>query len=180
MNKKNGFVIWVTGLAGSGKSTISDLLNIYIKKKFYLKTIHLDGDVLRQIFHNNKYSIEERKKISFQYCKLCDFLSKQNLNVIISTISMFDEVRLWNRKNINNYFEIYLKTSIKTLIDRDKNNLYSKALNGEIKNVIGIDIEYQEPKNSDIILINNNKETINTLYNQLISNNKLKTFLGNN
>ena len=98
--KKKGFVIWVTGLSGSGKSTFSNLIVNYIQKQYSTKILHLNGDVLREIFSNKNYSIDERKKISFQNSNLCKFLTIQNLNIVISTISMFNEVRIWNKTNM--------------------------------------------------------------------------------
>jgi len=177
--EKKGFVIWVTGLSGSGKSTFSNLIVNYIQKEYSTKILHLDGDVLREIFSNKNYSIDERKKISFQYSNLCKFLTIQNLNIVISTISMFNEVRKWNKKNIYNYFEIYINSSLNTLIKRDKNNLYSKALKGEIKNVIGIDADYDEPRNPDIQVLNNSNKSINDVYNEIINNIDLDSFLKN-
>ena len=64
---------------------------------------------------------------------------------------MFDSVRAWNRKNINNYVEIYLKVPIDILIKRDKKHLFSNAIKNEKQNVVGIDIKIEEPKNPDIL-----------------------------
>ena len=73
---------------------------------------------------------------------------------------MYDECREWNRKNILNYIEIYLKVPVDVLIQRDSKKLYSKAIKSEIKNVMGIDMEYEEPKNPDIEIENYGLNTV--------------------
>lgn len=147
-------VFWITGLSGSGKTTFSHIL---LKKlcTFNEKSILIDGDAIREIFNNESdYSREARLKSAYQYSHLANFLVKQNINVVCSTISLFHEIQEYNRANIKNYVEIFLKTEISELIKRDNKKIYSKALSGELKNVVGIDIEPEFPKNPDLILDN--------------------------
>lgn len=149
-----GTVYWITGLAGAGKTTIGKLLYNSIKSNKD-NIILLDGDKLRELYDSEDYSLEGRKKLSIKYSKLCKMVSDQGIDVICCTISMFDECRIWNRENISNYKEIYLKVSIDELIKRDQKELYTKALRKEIKNVMGIDTDFEEPKNPDLLIINN-------------------------
>ena len=90
---EKGRTLGLVGESGSGKSTFSNLIVNYIQKEYSTKILHLDGDVLREIFSNKNYSIDERKKISFQYSNLCKFLTIQNLNIVISTISICSSIR---------------------------------------------------------------------------------------
>ncbi len=152
-----GTVYWITGLAGAGKTTIGKLLYNSIKSNKD-NIILLDGDKLRELYDSEDYSYDGRKQLSIKYSKLCKMISDQGIDVICCTISMFDECRNWNRENISNYKEIYLKVSIDELIKRDQKELYTKALRKEIKNVMGIDTDFEEPKNPDL-LINNNGDT---------------------
>ena len=100
-----GDIFWLTGLSGAGKTSIGKLLFKKIKKE-EPNTIFLDGDELRSIFNiKNSFSMENRLSLSYSYSKFCNFLANQNLNVVIATISMFQEVRSWNRENIDNYNE---------------------------------------------------------------------------
>ena len=145
---------WFTGLSGAGKTTIAQLFyeSLQMSKK---SIVFLDGDTLRELFADQqKYTLSERKKLAMRYSHLCKMLIEQELDVVIATISMFNEVRDWNRKNIKNYHEVYIKVPIDILIKRDQKNIYSKALKGEIKNVMGIDIEFEEPRNPDITIVN--------------------------
>ena len=162
-----GDVYWITGLAGAGKTSIGKLFFKKIKKEAS-NTIFLDGDELRSIFNfNNSFSMQGRLSLAYSYSKFCNLLANQNLNVVISTISMFEEVRNWNKKNISNYKEVYIKVPIDILINRDQKGLYSKAIKGEIKNVIGIDIKVDEPKSPDFVCVNDGSKSIQKLANEI-------------
>jgi adenylylsulfate kinase-like enzyme len=164
-----GTLYWITGLSGSGKTTIAKVLYKHIKLK-YSNTIILDGDVLREVLGCKEISYDKksRKSLAMQYSKLSKLFTDQGINVVFATISMFEEVRVWNRANISNYIEIYLKVSINKILERDKNQLFSKALRKEEKNVVGVDIIIEEPKNPDIVLENNMHESISNLAKDLI------------
>tara|TARA_B100000795_G_C22805991_1_gene444936 strand:- start:111 stop:632 length:522 start_codon:yes stop_codon:yes gene_type:complete len=150
--KNKGTLIWVTGLSGSGKSYIAK----EIKKKLNEKKINniiIHGDDLRRIFKLNKYDKKSRLSYAYSYSLLCKKITNQGINVIIATIAMFHEIRKWNRKNIKNYYEVYLKTSYNLIKKRNKKKLYlSKKIN-----VIGKDIKPELPKNPDFIFNNNFK-----------------------
>lgn len=152
-------VYWITGLAGAGKTTIGRLLYEYLKKKND-NLVFLDGDVLRKVFGNDLgYTERERRKAAMRNARLCKLLQEQGIHVICCTIGMFDEVRDWNRKNINNYYEVYIKVSMDTLKKRDKKNLYTKASVGDEKELVGVNIPMEEPKNPDLILYNDGEKS---------------------
>ena len=152
-------VYWLTGLSGAGKTTIGTLWYEYVKGIFP-NTVLLDGDMLRQVFLDDLgYTQEERRKSAMRNANLCKMLSEQGIHVICCTISMFDEVRKWNRENIENYHEIYVKTSFEVLKKRDQKGLYTKAKEGREKNLVGIHISLEEPKNPDLILYNDGEKT---------------------
>lgn len=154
----SGKLYWITGLSGAGKTTISGLLYNYLKKK-QSNIILIDGDKIREVYQNTDYTEEGRVKISYTNMRLCKMLTDQGIDVIIAVIGMRDEYREWNRNNIENYYEIYLEVPIEELIRRDSKGLYSKALRGEIKNVYGIDMKYEEPKNPDVHILNDSSKT---------------------
>lgn len=151
-------VYWITGLSGAGKTTIGKALYKKLKQE-QDNIILLDGDVLRGVFGQiYGYSIEDRKKLAMTYARLCKMLSEQGMKVICCTIAMFDEVREWNRENIAYYKEVYVRVPLEVLKERNQKKLYSASKNKP--EVVGIDIEMQEPKNPDIIIDNYNGLTI--------------------
>ena len=116
-------VIWIIGLSGSGKTYISKKIGNNFSKKS--KFVHIDGDNIRNIFSNDLgYSENDRKKNAARISKLTKFLSDQNINLIVSVLSNFPFWLKWNKKNIKNYFEIYIKVNKKILFNRNKKNLY--------------------------------------------------------
>lgn len=155
-----GKVYWITGLSGAGKTTIGRLF--YEKMKaIYSNTVFLDGDTMRKVFGDDLgYSQEDRRKCAMRYSRLCAMLQEQGMNVICCTISMFDSVREWNRENICNYKEIYVKVSMDTLKIRDQKGLYSGLTKEKQKDIVGIHLEIEEPKDPDLILINDGKESL--------------------
>ena len=125
-----GTLYWVTGLSGSGKTTISKLFYRAMKKN-NPNTIFLDGDIMRGIMglESKNFDKNSRFKLAMVYSKFCKLLTDQGMDVVFATISMFHEVRAWNKKNIKEYIEIYLKVPFTIIKKRDKNKLYSDASN---------------------------------------------------
>lgn len=155
---QKGRLFWVTGLSGAGKTTIGMLLYKYLKRKED-NIVFIDGDKIREVYQNKDYSEEGREKISYTNMRLCKMLTDQGIDVIIAVIGMRDVYRVWNRKNFEKYYEIYLEVPIEILIVRDSKGIYSKALCHEIINVYGIDMPYEEPKCPDIKICNDSSKT---------------------
>ena len=154
-----GKLIWITGLSGAGKTTIGSEVYEIIKIK-YLNIVFMDGDIIREILGNDLgHDIEDRKKNAIRISKMCEFLTNQNINVVCSTMSLFKEIHDINRRNIKKYYEIFNDVSIEELIKRDSKGLYSKALKGEINNVMGVDLPYDKPENPFMIIDNSTLET---------------------
>jgi len=145
-------VTWVIGLSRAGKTTLSKLLYDKLKPQVN-NLVLLDGDIVRELFGNDvDHSIEGRRKNAERLSHLSRFLSDQNIHVIAAVLSIFPEWQAWNRENIVDYQEVYIKASIDVLEKRDENNLYSQAKAGKIINVVGIDIPFPEPIKPDLVI----------------------------
>ena len=142
-------------MSASGKTTIGK--KIYEKLKYSNeKWIFLDGDIFRNILGEDLgHSIEDRKKNAYRISRFCEFLSSQNINVIACVLSIFHDNQKYNKENIPGYKEIYIDVNFDNLLKRDNKELYKKALNGKIKNVVGVDIKFKPPLSPDLVIDNN-------------------------
>ena len=108
-------IIWITGLSGSGKTTIAKGLINRLKARIK-NLVNVDGDIIRDLFGNDLgFDINSRIKQIKRIQKLCMFLQKQNLIVIVSALYSNNDLLIWNRKNFKNYYEIYLEASLDLL-----------------------------------------------------------------
>ena len=158
-----GRVYWITGLAGAGKTTFGLMLRDEIISNKGRAPVFIDGDEIRAVFGNKfGFSEAERRELAFSYSRLCDLFSKQGFDVICCTISMFHEVREWNRKNVKNYKEIYLEVEEQELKKRNQKNLYKNNLSSE-PTVVGIKNSFQAPRDADLTIKNNGKKELSKL-----------------
>ena len=154
MNAKKGTVYFFTGLSGAGKSTIGGLFFRHLKEK-KPNVFLLDGDEFRKnLCSDLGYSNEDRLKAAYRGFGMSKMIADQGIDVVNCGIAMFSEIREWNRENIANYKEIYIKVSKETLMKRDQKGLYSAG-----KSVVGIDLPFDEPNNSDTVIENDGMET---------------------
>lgn len=149
-----GTVYWITGLAGAGKTTIAR--GVYEKLRCQMEGIVLlDGDDLRKsVAQDLGYTREDRLEAAMRYARLSAMLASQGITVVIGTISMFHDVRRWNREHIENYCEIYLDVPMDVLQERNQKNLYGGAAKGSVTCVVGMDMEVEVPETPDIRIVN--------------------------
>lgn len=164
LKKNKGITFWITGLSGSGKTTIGKKIITKIIKNFG-PTILFSGDDIRKIFNLKKFSRKDRLAYALIYGKFCKYITDNKINVIFSTVSLFHKVRKWNRSNINNYIEIYIQSDINQII-KQKNKFFYK---GNYKNIIGKNIKAEYPKSSHITIKNNFNKSANVLAKELIN-----------
>ena len=163
--KNKGIVFWITGLSGSGKTQIGKKVKKGIIKN-YGPTILFSGDDIRNIFDLKKYTFKERLKIVNQYGKLCKNLSNQNINVLFCVVGLMKKVRIWNKNNIKNYLEIFIKSPFNTVRKLSKKKIYQKKYT---QDVVGLDIKPEYPTNPHIIIKNNFKCSLEKKSKELIS-----------
>ena len=157
-----GKLFWITGLSGAGKSTIGRALYAELKRN-KSNVVYLDGDSLRGIFGNNfGHNLNDRRKLALCYSNLCKMLTDQGIDVVCATMSLFKEVHEFNRATISRYIEVFVECDMQELIRRDQKGIYSKALRGEQKDVIGVDLPYDHPENCDLVINNTDKTNIDS------------------
>ena len=147
------YTVWLTGLSGSGKSTIAELLYQELKARD-AKVEILDGDIVRQnISKGLGFSKEDRDTNILRIAFVADLLTRNGVITICCPISPYRETRDRAREMIGNFVEVYVHATIEELAEnRDPKGLYKKALAGEIKNFTGVDDPYEPPEHPELVL----------------------------
>lgn len=159
---QKGTVYFFTGLAGAGKTTIGGLF--YQRLRMRKANVFLaDGDQTRNIFGRSGYSTEARKDAARRGFRLWKEMAEQGIDVVVCSIAMYDEIRAWNRENIPNYKEIYIRVTRETLYKRDQKQLYSSGR----KEVVGVDLPFDEPTNADAIVQNDGQAMPDVIVSRL-------------
>ena len=154
LNSQSPCVVWFTGLSGSGKSTIANILEQKlhtIGKRTYL----LDGDNVRHGLNKDLgFTDTDRVENIRRVAEVSKLMVDAGLITLVSFISPFKSERQMARNLLSSdeFFEIFVNTSLEECEKRDPKGLYKKARAGELKNFTGIDSSYEEPENPDLIL----------------------------
>ena len=147
-------VIWLTGLSGSGKSTIANEL----EKQLFAAGMHsyvLDGDNLRLGLNKDLgFTQADRAENVRRVGHVAQLMSDAGLIVIVALVSPFSADRDSVRElfEVGKFMEVWVKTPTQVCIDRDPKGLYKKAASGSIPNMTGIGQEYEEPTHAELIL----------------------------
>jgi adenylylsulfate kinase len=175
---QNSIVIWLTGLSGSGKSTIANEIAIELHKMGKLTYI-LDGDNIRLGLNKDlTFSDIDRKENIRRISETAKLMSDAGVIVITAFISPFINERDMAKNIIgeDKFFEIFINTPIEVCENRDPKGLYNKARKGEIKMFTGIDSPYEKPISPYMTLLTENDNPnllANNVINQLISDGNL-------
>ena len=147
----DGYTLWFTGLSGSGKTTITNLLVKDLLQRGSKLEV-LDGDVVRENLSKGLgFSKEDRDTNIRRIAFVANLLSRNGVPVITAAISPYREIRDEARQMMDNRFiEVYVKASVEVCEERDVKGLYAKARSGEIKEFTGVSDPYEEPTNPEI------------------------------
>jgi adenylyl-sulfate kinase len=157
-NKHNGFVLWFTGLSGSGKSELAHKIAQRLNEIGRNVEI-LDGDVVRQSLTKDLGFTEADRKTNLERVTfVAKLLSRNGVATLVSFISPYISSREVARQETTNFIEVFVKCPVEICIERDTKGLYKKALKGEIENFTGISHPYEDPPNPEIV-VNTDNET---------------------
>ena len=165
----NSFLLWFTGLSGSGKSTIANVVEQELYK-LGVKTYTLDGDNIRKGINKDlTFAPEDRTENIRRIAEVANLFIDAGIVVLAAFVSPYKKDRD-NIKNIVkdvNFVEIYVNTSVEECERRDVKGLYKKARAGEIKNMTGISAPYEAPENPDIE-IKTEEETVDKAVKRIL------------
>lgn len=153
-NKHKSGIIWLTGLSGSGKSTIANAAARELFEQGYQVTV-LDGDNVRHGLNKDLgFSDDDRKENIRRIGEVAKLFVEQGTIVITAFISPFQEDRHSVRQLVEDgeFHEVFVKCDLNVCEERDPKGLYKKARNGEIPFFTGIDSPYEEPATPELVL----------------------------
>jgi adenylylsulfate kinase len=154
LNRHRGCVVWLTGLSGSGKSTIARQLESELAARG-VRAYVLDGDNVRQGLNSDLgFSNEDRVENIRRIGEVANLMADAGMVVITAFISPFKSDRDSVRKLLKNghFFEIFIKCPLEVCESRDTKGLYEKARRGEISQFTGIDSPYEEPEEPELVI----------------------------
>ena len=173
-NKNKGILFFITGLSGSGKTSIAKKIQKEISQ-LYGPTLEISGNNFRKIFKFNKFTQKARREYITNYLVFARLLTDQKINLIYNLIGMYKKFRT-RLKNIDNYVEIYIKADIHKIIKFKKKTTYLKYK----KNIVGLDIKAEFPTNPHITINNDFNRSTDELAKELLiklKNLNLKKYL---
>lgn len=152
MSEHQGFVVWMTGLSGAGKTTVALAMEPHLKARG-VKFERLDGDIVREsLTRDLGFSEEDRRKNIERVTFVAKLLSRNGVGCVCSFISPYQQVRDYVRANTTNFIEVFVDAPLEVVMDRDVKGLYKKAIAGLIPNFTGISDPFEAPAAPDLHL----------------------------
>ncbi len=149
--EKQGLILWLTGLSGSGKTTIAKGLERELRERSCLVEV-LDGDAVRKNLSKGLgFSREDRETNICRLGFVANLLCRNGVVAIVAAISPYQSARDEIRRTTENFIEVYVNAPLEVCEARDVKGLYAMARSGEIRAFTGIDDPYEEPVNPDIV-----------------------------
>lgn len=168
--RRQGFTLWLTGMPGAGKTTISSLLERRFRGQG-ARIERLDGDEVRKRLSKGLgFSREDRDENVRRIGFVAELLSRNGVIVIVAAISPYRAVRQELRLAIGAFVEVHVDCPIDVLIARDTKGLYQRALRGEIAHFTGISDPYEPPLNPELVIdtsIETPEESATRIWNKL-------------
>ncbi len=148
--ERRGVTIWLTGLSGAGKTTITHGLEQELRQAGYSLEV-LDGDIVRtNLTKGLGFSKADRDENIRRIGFVANLLTRHGVIVLVSAISPYREIRDEVRQRIGNFVEVFVNAPLEVCEARDVKGLYQRARKGEIKAFTGIDDPYEPPLHPEV------------------------------
>jgi len=173
-----GFVVWIQGLSGSGKTTISRTLASRLRAQGW-KTEVLDGDEVRHMFSPELgFTRKDREFHARRVSYVARMLARNGVAVIVAMITPYETSRQAARSEVGPRFtEVWLKCPIEVCRQRDPNGIYRKTTEGSVKKMTGIDDPFEEPLDPDLT-IDTATTSVDESVTRLLAHLKSRAFVG--
>jgi adenylyl-sulfate kinase len=152
MTNDTGFVLWLTGLSGAGKSTIAAKLGPALAERGHRVEL-LDGDEVRtNLCQGLGFSRADRDTNIARIGYVASKLATHGVAVLVAAISPYRQARDQVRAQVDHFIEVHVAAPVSTCAQRDTKGLYAKALAGQITNFTGISDPYEPPQTPELVL----------------------------
>lgn len=152
MAQNTGFTVWLTGMSGTGKSTLANYLAARLRQVDRPVEVLDHDEVVESLELTTGDTKEERNQMVRRMGIMADMLTRNGTAAICAAVSPYKSAREVNRRLIGKFVEIYVDCPTEKLIERDSTGKYKKALNGEIPNFIGITEPYEPPGSPEVMI----------------------------
>ncbi|WP_257446909.1 adenylyl-sulfate kinase [Archangium lipolyticum] len=155
MAQTTGFTVWLTGMSGTGKSTMAEYIAARLRQVDRNVEILDENEVGDALWQGIGDSKDERITTVRRLGYVAGLLTRNNVAVLVPCVSPYKAGREENRRAIGRYIEVYVDCPTEKLIERDSTGRYKKALSGEIPNFIGITEPYEPPASAEVVIHSN-------------------------
>lgn len=152
MAQSPGFTLWLTGMSGTGKSTLANYIAARLRQVGRPVEILDEGEQEEALWAGMGETKEERNAIVRRLGHVAGILSRNGVATLVAAVSPYKSSRDENRRSVARYLEVYVDCPTETLISRDTTGRYKRALGGEIPNFIGITEPYEPPSSAEVII----------------------------
>ncbi|MBN2909480.1 adenylyl-sulfate kinase [Polycladomyces sp. WAk] len=162
-----GVTVWLTGLSGSGKTTIAKMAEAKLNQRGQPVQL-LDGDTVRERLNKDLgFSKADRFTQVERVTYVAELLTYHGIIVLAALISPYREIRAYARRHIPSFVEVYVRCPLEECARRDVKGLYARAFRGEIPQFTGVSDPYEEPENPELIL-DTQRETVDESVEKLL------------
>ncbi len=164
---QTGFTIWLTGMSGSGKSSVATATADRLRGRGLAVEVLDSGRIRSQINRSLGFSQEEIEENTLRLAYECAMLNRNNVVAIVGSVSPYRAVRDKAREQIGAFVEVYCRCPMEVLMQRDAKGLYERALKDEVKHMAGVNAPYEEPLKPEVLL-NTDQLTVDDAATQII------------
>lgn len=152
MAQSQGFTLWLTGMLGTGKTTMANYIAARLRQVDRCVEVLDEDELMEVLWDDVEETKDERLKNTRRLGHVAGLLSRNGVAALVAATSPYKSARDDNRRSVHRYLEVYVDCPTQTLIERDTTGKYKKALGGEIPNFIGITEPYEPPTSPEVTL----------------------------